>query len=84
MDYCTGFPEGWWAHCCRAHDLDYASQVGQALADERLWQCVASSGEGIGILSGLAAMVMYAGVRLFGLYYYRKANASNRPAGAGE
>ncbi|MDG9930347.1 MULTISPECIES: hypothetical protein [unclassified Pseudomonas] len=42
--YCTLFPEGWWAHCCQIHDIDYSQQIGQALADERLQVCVAGLG----------------------------------------
>jgi hypothetical protein len=29
MDYCTHFPEGWWATCCQAHDVAYAAQIGR-------------------------------------------------------
>lgn len=75
MDYCTLFPEGWWSHCCAAHDADYAAQIGQAVADVTLLQCVATSADGglIGIASALVGGVMFLGVRLFGRRYYRKA-----------
>lgn len=75
MDYCTLFPEGWWSHCCAAHDADYAAQIGQAAADAALLQCVATSADGdlIGIASALVGGVMFLGVRLFGRRYYRKA-----------
>lgn len=75
MDYCTLFPEGWWAHCCAAHDSDYLAQIGKALADERLLQCVASAGDGglIGAVSVGVAGVMWLGVRLFGRRFYRRA-----------
>ena len=43
MDYCTLWFEGWWAHCCAAHDQAYAEQVGQAAADAQLFTCVATS-----------------------------------------
>ena len=33
MDYCTHFPEGWWATCCQAHDAAYAAQIGRIEAD---------------------------------------------------
>lgn len=72
MDYCTLFPEGWWAHCCQAHDADYLAQIGKLLADERLLQCVASAGDG-GVVSWLIGAVMFAGVGLFGRRFYRKA-----------
>lgn len=75
MDYCTLFPEGWWAHCCAAHDADYLAQIGKLLADERLLQCVASAGDGglIGAVSFGVAGVMWLGVRLFGRRFYRRA-----------
>lgn len=74
-DYCTAFLEGWWAHCCAAHDADYAAQVLRALADERLLQCVASAGAGglLGAVSAGVAGVMWLGVSLFGRRFYRKA-----------
>jgi hypothetical protein len=80
MDYCTLFPEGWWAHCCQIHDNDYAAQAGQALADERLWQCVANSADGtfVGTASIIVASVMWCGVRVFGRRYYRKAGEEGR------
>lgn len=74
-DYCTMFLEGWWSHCCQAHDADYAAQIGKVLADERLWQCVAASADGglIGIASAGVAVVMWIGVRMFGRRFYRRA-----------
>lgn len=77
MDYCTLFPEGWWAHCCKAHDADYAAQIGKALADERLWQCVAGGDP----LSWLVGGLMFAGVALFGRKYYKKAGSVARTGG---
>lgn len=75
MDYCTLFSEGWWAHCCAAHDADYAAQIGKLLADERLLQCVSASGDGglVGVASVGVAGVMWLGVRIFGRRFYRKA-----------
>ena len=75
MDYCTAFFEGWWSHCCQAHDSDYLARIGKALADERLLQCVASAGDGglIGVVSVGVAGVMWLGVRIFGRRWYRKA-----------
>lgn len=73
MDYCTWFPEGWWSHCCAAHDADYAAQVARALADERLYLCVAASVDQPPALclAVLVAMAMWCGVRLFGRRFYR-------------
>lgn len=84
MDYCTLWLEGWWAHCCQAHDADYAAQVGQALADERLLACVASAlpelaanhpvaAAGFGVASVVVGGVVFLGVRVFGSRFYRKA-----------
>lgn len=75
MDYCTLFPEGWWAYCCAVHDNDYALQIGQALADERLLQCVASSASGpvMGLVAGAIGTLMYVGVRVFGKRFYKRA-----------
>lgn len=70
-DYCTLFPGGWWSHCCQAHDADYAAQIGKALADERLWQCVA--GSGFEPVSWLVGSLMFAGVTVFGRRFYRRA-----------
>lgn len=35
-DYCSSFPEGDWAHCCRRHDNDYARQNGFWSSNYRL------------------------------------------------
>lgn len=43
MDYCTIFPEGWWSHCCAAHDAAYAAQAARSAADMDLLRCVAAS-----------------------------------------
>lgn len=84
MDYCTLFPEGWWSHCCEAHDLAYSAQIGQALADGALALCVASSlpelateHPALAVVAaagaGVIGAVMWLGVRLFGRSYYRGA-----------
>lgn len=75
MDYCTLFPEGWWSHCCAAHDAAYAAQIGQAVADSALLQCVAASGDGllVGAASAVVGATMWLGVRLFGRRWYKRA-----------
>lgn len=85
MDYCTLFPDAWWGDtCCKAHDADYAAQVGQLLADERLQACVASAlpawaagspvlAAAAGAVSVVVSWVMYRGVRAFGRRYYANA-----------
>jgi hypothetical protein len=74
MDYCTHFPEGWWATCCQAHDAAYAAQIGRIEADLGLLSCVASSGGSgaMSLLAGAIGLTMFIGVRLFGSRYYRK------------
>lgn len=78
MDYCTWFPEGWWATCCAVHDLAYVSQVGKGLADSALLSCVAGSGTGpiVAAASFTVGAFMWVGVRLFGRKYY---NAAAKP-----
>lgn len=84
IDYCTLWFDGWWSHCCQAHDADYAAQIGQLLADERLQACVASAlpswaadnpllAGAVGLVSLAVSGVMFAGVRAFGRRFYRKA-----------
>ena len=74
MDYCTLFPEGWWGHCCEAHDAAYAAQIGQAVADATLLQCVATAGGGwLAPVSAVVGAVMYIGVRTFGRRWYWRA-----------
>lgn len=73
MDYCTLFPEGWWSTCCEIHDKEYAAQIGQALADNNLFNCVINSGsDPITItLSLIIGFTMWLGVRVFGSKFYR-------------
>jgi hypothetical protein len=75
MDYCTLFPEGWWATCCQAHDLAYSLQIGKEAADQALMLCVAGSGHGpvLGAASVVLGGAMWLGVRLFGRKYYKAA-----------
>lgn len=77
MNHCTLFPEGWWAHCCEAHDAAYAAQIGQMTADTTLLQCVAASGDGLlAPVSVAVGVVMFLGVTVFGWRYYRKAKVA--------
>lgn len=73
MDYCTLFPEGWWATCCEIHDKEYAAQIGQALADANLFNCVANSGSDqvTIILSLIIGVTMWIGVSVFGSKFYK-------------
>lgn len=75
MNYCTLFPDGWWPTCCEIHDAEYAAQIGKALADSNLFNCVANAG-GDPITVGLSLVigaVMWLCVRLFGSKFYRGA-----------
>lgn len=80
MDYCTWFPEGWWSACCEAHDRNYADQIGQLIADGKLFLCVATSGDNVleVAASVIVAAVMLAGVTLFGRRYYINANQKDK------
>ncbi len=60
-----------WHACCVRHDLDYASLVPKALADERLKLCVDA------ILPGMGD-VMWFGVAVFGGLWYAMAQAKRR------
>lgn len=78
MDYCTLFPEGWWAHCCAAHDAAYAAQVARDVADMDLLRCVAASATSspaLAVVSAIIGTVMYVGVRLAGRWFYDKAKS---------
>ena len=73
MDYCTFWFEGWWAHCCQAHDDDYIAQVGRAIADWDLMTCVATAAPHpvLAVLSVVIAVGMFLAVRLFGGRFYK-------------
>ncbi|MBC6714801.1 hypothetical protein H9Q09_01200 [Aurantimonas sp. DM33-3] len=85
MDHCTGWFEGWWGElCCKPHDGDYAAQVERLVADAGLWSCVWHSLPEIaaahpiitGVCAGISAVIgtiMFVGVRLFGLPFYKRA-----------
>lgn len=74
MDYCTLFPEGWWSHCCAAHDAAYDLQLSRLIADTDLLQCVVGSAGSTTLagISGLVGGIMYLGVRIFGNYFYKR------------
>ena len=74
MDYCTLFPEGWWSHCCAAHDAAYAAQTARSAADMDLLRCVAASATSspaLAVVSAAIGVVMYVGVRVGGRYFYK-------------
>lgn len=76
MDYCTWFPEGWWASCCAVHDLAYSAQLGKEIADKALWACVANSAQAGPVAAAASFAVgcfMWVGVRAFGRKYYKAA-----------
>ena len=77
VDHCTGWFEGWWAHCCAAHDVVYgtaAELADKIKGDFDLWGCVASTGP-VGAVIGTA---MFGAVSTFGLYFWRKARKDKR------
>jgi hypothetical protein len=53
---CTMWPEGWWHHCCVAHDF--------GASDADLAACVVQSAPSA-ILGAIAALVMVVGLQLF-------------------
>jgi len=71
---CTLFPDSigdWsWSHCCKAHDIAYELQVDKSQADVELYKCIAESGDTT--IAVVMASVVFAGVYLFGRYFYNK------------
>lgn len=66
MNSCTLFPDYNWDECCKFHDYQYLSKkVSRKEADKILYNCVKNKSKTI-------AYVMYAGVRLFGWYFWNK------------
>ncbi len=72
-DYCTLFPDRAagrdWSHCCQQHDLAYTlGTPSRPEADAQLAQCVADA-------TGWSALavLMWAGVALFGGIFWRRA-----------
>lgn len=43
MDGCTHWFDGWWRHCCDAHDLDYINDTVSFMSHFNLFACVAES-----------------------------------------
>lgn len=75
MDHCSLWLEGWWAHCCALHDARYSEQVARSVADSDLFACVAASAPApaLAAVAVVIGAVMWAGVRVFGGRFYRKA-----------
>lgn len=65
-DGCTLWFDGAWRHCCDAHDLAYSQFADKLQSDLDLALCVAKTGH------GAVALVMLAGVLLFGWLFYPK------------
>lgn len=72
-DGCTGWLDGWWRHCCAAHDQQYLDRADKIIADIDLFTCVATSGTvwWQHLLSGAIAVTMFAGVSIFGWLFYK-------------
>ena len=65
---CTLFPEGGWTECCERHDKRYENKrLNRYQADKLLFRCVKRKSNVI------IAGIMFAGVRTFGWYFYKKA-----------
>lgn len=68
-DHCTLWVEGTWSHCCKRHDRRYSNnRISRLQADVLLFRCVSKAKDVI------MASIMFAGVRMFGSYFYNKAN----------
>lgn len=69
-DGCTLWLQGWgqtsWRHCCETHDVNYAAGMDKIAADLDLAVCVAQTGQ------GAMALIMLAGLTLFGWLFYRR------------
>lgn len=68
-DGCTLWIDGVWRACCDAHDLAYAKvavPLDKIIADLDLARCVAGTGHGV------VALVMLAGVTVFGWFFIRR------------
>jgi hypothetical protein len=65
---CTLWPEGWWGHCCIAHDL--------GASDADLAVCVIQSAPNV-LWGAFIAFVMIAGLALFRPIYMAIVKARN-------
>lgn len=72
VDHCTGWFEGWWSHCCAAHDDAYRSGgyiLDKLVSDVALGVCTAMThGDPLSIGIGAAMAV---GTALFGWLRFR-------------
>jgi hypothetical protein len=71
-DNCTGFPDGNYADCCKAHDKDYffgGTRAERKGSDQRLKECVLSKGSGW--KRRFLANAMYLGVRVGGVGFLK-------------
>lgn len=67
MNWCTGWFDGNWGHCCAMHDVAYTMQLDKLKADIDLWRCVAEAA------GPIMASIMFVGVLLFGGFAYKNA-----------
>ena len=66
FDGCCG---AYWGHCAKCHDRRYENKrLNRKQADELLYRCVLKKSNRIN------ATIMWIGVRMFGWYFYKKAN----------
>ena len=72
MNYCTGWFDGVWGHCCRAHDEAYALGLPKIAADLQLGECVAATG------NDLMGAAMALATALFGLPWYLRARRKRK------
>jgi hypothetical protein len=58
-DWCSGWFDGTWGHCCAIHDIMYSLQYDRIPADIALGSCVARNGPWwMGVLMGLAVLAV--------------------------
>ena len=70
-DGCTLFLDGVWRQCCDIHDIAYVAGGDKGAIDWALFECVAATGHPV------MAVVMLAGVTLFGWLWWRAARRRN-------
>jgi len=74
---CTLAPNEKFKTCCDLHDIDYSKEttVSRREADDKLFRCILRKGEWFivsHIYYFLLASLYWCGVRVFGLFWYRK------------